>query len=124
MAKATDARLKSERSCDPFVRRNHRVATRQSKATITVGTADPKTRTAANTKASETDSRADSLGSFTVNEPVRRVSAARINHSCPGGAWYMWTIDDRMTVNPAAMTAATYQMPARERVVGSAIDGS
>jgi hypothetical protein len=122
IAKATEARLKSERRGERGVRRNHRVATRQSRATMTVGTAEPKRRTAANTKVSETDSRADNLGILTVNEPVSRVRAARMSHSCPGGAWYMWIIDASITVIPAVMTAPTYHWPARDSGIVSGID--
>jgi hypothetical protein len=56
-----------------------------SNATMTVAPDGPKKRTAAKTKASETEIRALIEGSLTLKEPVRKVRTARYNHSFPGG---------------------------------------
>ena len=54
--------------------------TRLSSTTMMVA-AGPKSRTAAKTKVSDTDSRAGMVGTRTVKDPLRRVSPAKTNHS-------------------------------------------
>lgn len=55
-------------------------ATKQSNTTIIVAAGGPNSRTAANTNASETDSRAGTLGMRTVKLPLRSVKPASRNH--------------------------------------------
>src|SRR5688572_15918661 len=57
----------------------------ESRATMTVATGGPKSNTAANTNASETETRALIDGSLMLNAPVRRVRVARISHSVRTG---------------------------------------
>ncbi len=55
--------------------------TQLSKATMTVAIPGPYRRTAAKTNVSETERRADTLGTLTVNDPVKNVNAAKMSQS-------------------------------------------
>ena len=85
---------------------------RLSRATTIVAAAGPKSNTAAKTKVSETDRRAGIVGTLTVNDPLRRVSPARMNHSYPTGLAYRLYSECRTTARPATMTATKYTRPA------------
>src|SRR5688572_22858818 len=84
MASPTAEKLKRERTPSrcPFC---HIDMTRLSRATIEVAAAGPKRRTAAKTKASDTEIFAGTAGIFTENDPVSRVKAARTSHSFGAG---------------------------------------
>ena len=58
-----------------------------SRATVRVPTDGPNSRPEAMTNVSDTDNLADDEGTRTVKEPVISVSAARVSHSSPGGAF-------------------------------------
>jgi hypothetical protein len=79
MDSATANTLNSDRKIDLLLCR-HSEITKQSTATMTVAGAGPNRRTEAKTNASETEKRASTDGTLIENEPVSRVSAARINH--------------------------------------------
>jgi hypothetical protein len=77
-----------------------------SKATIMVVAEGPYNRTEAKTNASETEIRALMEGSLMLNEPVRRVRPARINHSDPMGRISRSYAEIVMTDAPIATTVA------------------
>ena len=59
---------------------------RHSSRTVTAPADGPKSRTEVKTKVSDTEIWALMEGTLTVKEPVRRVSAARVNHCGPIGS--------------------------------------
>jgi hypothetical protein len=77
-----------------------------SNATMMVVAEGPYNRTEANTNASETEIRALIEGSLMLNDPVRSVRPARINHSDPTGRTSRSYAEIAMTDAPIATTVA------------------
>ena len=73
--------MKSDLRSERCSGRIQSVATIESIATITVATDGPSAKTDANTKASDTEIRANRPGILTVKDPVRRVRAASTTQS-------------------------------------------
>ena len=88
-----------------------------SRATVIVPAQVPKRRTEAKTKVSETDRRAGSFGTLTVNEPLKRVSAASGNQSDPIGSCRSVRMHSKSTASPAADTRRTYEFAFGPRVI-------
>src|SRR5437773_10656451 len=65
-----------------------KVMIKHSSATVRAPASAPNIKTDAKTKVSETERYALIDGTFTVNEPVRRVSAANTNHWVLTGSRY------------------------------------
>ena len=82
--------------------------TNASRTTVSVPADGPNISADANTNVSETENRADNEGTLTVNEPVNRVSTARVNHSNPGGDFTVTANEYAMIAKPAAITTPTY----------------
>src|SRR5678815_3933139 len=101
---ATLVTLKSERRSDRCSGRIHSVATSESRATITVATGGPNTRTDVKTNASDTEMRAMRPGTRTVNEPVRRVRTASTSQSLQISLAYTSFAESIATLDPARMT--------------------
>jgi hypothetical protein len=83
--------------------------TKQSRATITVADAGPKSRTDAKTKASDTEILAAIDGTFTEKDPVKRVNAARIIHWLETGRTIRRTAEYAVTAKPAVITHKKYR---------------
>ena len=81
--------------------------TNASKATVSVPAAGPKRRTDVKTNVSEIDIVAGTDGSFTVAEPLIKVSIARINQFRPIGTAYIAYIDCAIAHTPRAATVPT-----------------
>ena len=82
--------------------------TSASRTTVSVPADGPNISADANTNVSETENRADSEGTLTVNEPVNRVSIARVSHSNSGGDCTVTANEYAMIAKPAAITTPTY----------------
>src|SRR2546426_8260214 len=105
--KADAATLNSARYADRDSRFTHSATTRVSRTTVSVPAATPNRRTEANTKVSETVSRAVIEGTLIVNDPVSSVRAASTNHSGPIGLMYSAMIECRMAAKPTNITVDT-----------------
>src|SRR6478672_1431589 len=96
------ARLKTQRYSERRSLRVQSVTTSVSRTTVSVPAGTPNSRTDAKTKVSETVSLAVVEGTLIVNEPVRRVSAARTSHSGPIGFRYSEINDWTTAATPTA----------------------
>ena len=100
--------INNARNGDLLGPRSQLVSTNESSGTMIVATCGPKSRTPANTKASETEIRASTEGTLILKEPVRRVSATRTNQSEPTGCWISSKTDWLIASVPSTMTDARY----------------
>ncbi len=81
--------------------------TNASKETVNVPAAGPNSRTDVKTKVSEIDIVAGTDGSFTVAEPLIKVSIARMNQLHPIGTAYIAYTDCAIAHTPRAAIVPT-----------------
>jgi len=87
---------------------NQNDITSDSRTTVIVPAAGPYNNTEAKTNVSDTDTRAGNVDIPIENEPVRRVSAAKMNHWLLTGLRRSCRAEYAKTIAPAAITAVTY----------------
>jgi hypothetical protein len=104
MAIAGAVALKRTRSRDLFDLFIQKEMMRASSTTVIVPAEGPNKRAEVKTKVSETEILAGSEGTLTVNDPVKRVRAAKRNHSTPGGRVDSRQRDSRTIATPIPIT--------------------
>ena len=108
VAEAATLKTTLERGGEDF-RPSQKEMTSVSSTTVIVAAGAPNSRAAAKTKVSDTDSLAGMPGTLTVNEPLRRVKSASINHRGSSGARESSRSECRTTVAPTATTIEMYK---------------
>src|SRR5882672_4854085 len=101
---ATLNKMRDSERVDLF---NQNDITSASSTTVSVPAAGPNNNADAKTKVSDTENRAESDGTLTVNEPVSSVRAANVNHSIPGGALIVTAKESAMIPSPTRVTTPT-----------------